>query len=113
MVMALLGGEGYEVIEAKNGEEALQLAEQHIPDVVLLDLGLPTKSGLDVLRELKHRDPTRSIPVIVVSAYSTLMSDDDAKFATGTLHKPFNYEDLVDQVGRAAQPSIRRAQLVA
>jgi CheY-like chemotaxis protein len=47
---ALLAGEGYAVIEAKNGEEGLARTAEHGPDVVLLDLALPTMSGLDVLR---------------------------------------------------------------
>src|SRR3982074_3789884 len=50
---ALLAGEGFAVVEAKNGEEGLKLAFAHVPDAVLLDLALPTKSGLEVLRELK------------------------------------------------------------
>src|SRR5687768_3116478 len=75
---ALLAGEGFAVVEAKNGEEALRLAKQHTPDVVLLDLALPTKSGLEVLRELKADTSTTAIPVIVVSAYGSLMNESDA-----------------------------------
>ena len=68
---ALLAGEGFAVVEAKNGEEGLSLARQHAPDAVLLDLALPTKSGLEVLRELKGDVATDAIPVIVVSAYGS------------------------------------------
>jgi CheY-like chemotaxis protein len=98
---ALLAGEGFAVIEAKNGEEGLALARQHGPDAVLLDLALPTKSGLDVLRELKSDDATDAIPVIVVSAYGTLMNEQDANQADGVIQKPFDYDDLVGQVERA------------
>src|SRR5436309_2982859 len=59
---ALLAGEGFAVVEAKNGEEGLHFAAQHSPDVVLLDLALPTKSGLEVLRELKGSLSTSGIP---------------------------------------------------
>src|SRR3954454_22482526 len=75
---ALLAGEGFAVVEAKNGEEVLKQARLHSPDAILLDLALPTKSGLEVLRELKGDRPTRDIPVIVVSAYGTLMNASDA-----------------------------------
>src|SRR5216683_910934 len=75
---ALLAGEGFAVVEAKNGEEGLTLAREHSPDAVLLDLALPTKSGLEVLRELKSDRRTEDIPVIVVSAYGTLMNEQDA-----------------------------------
>jgi DNA-binding response OmpR family regulator len=98
---ALLAGEGFAVVEAKNGEEGLVLAHAHAPDAVLLDLALPTKSGLDVLRELKGSPRTDQIPVIVVSAYGSLMSPSDARQTVGVILKPFDYDDLVGQVGRA------------
>src|SRR6266496_5924791 len=98
---ALLAGEGFAVVEAKNGEEGLNLAREHAPDAVLLDLALPTKSGLEVLRELKSDDSTGDIPVIVVSAYGTLMNAQDAHQAAGVIQKPFDYDDLVGQVERA------------
>jgi CheY-like chemotaxis protein len=98
---ALLAGEGFAVVEAKNGEEGLKRAHEHMPDAVLLDLALPTKSGLEVLRELKSDISTMSIPVIVVSAYGTLMNEQDAHQAAGVIQKPFDYDDLVDQVERA------------
>jgi CheY-like chemotaxis protein len=97
---ALLAGEGFAVMEAKNGEEGLRLAEQQTPDAILLDLALPTMSGLEVLRELKALDTTQAIPVIVVSAYGALMSDDDTRFTAGVIDKPFDYDDLIGQVER-------------
>jgi CheY-like chemotaxis protein len=98
---ALLAGEGFAVVEAKNGEEGLSLARSHNPDAVLLDLALPTKSGLEVLRELKGDGNTDDIPVIVVSAYGTLMNEQDAQQTAGVIQKPFDYDDLVGQVSRA------------
>ena len=100
---ALLAGEGFGVVEAKNGEEGLKLAREHSPDAILLDLALPTKSGLEVLRELKGDSRTHDIPVIVVSAYGTLMSEQDAHQAVGVIQKPFDYDDLVGQVERATR----------
>jgi CheY-like chemotaxis protein len=108
---ALLAGEGFAVVEAKNGEEGLRLAEQHSPDVVLLDLALPTKSGLEVLRELKADDQTSQIPVIVVSAYGALMNAADAHQATGIVQKPFDYDELVSQVERATSSNLQVATL--
>ena len=100
---ALLAGEGFGVVEAKNGEEGLQQARAHARDAILLDLALPTKSGLEVLRELKTEAQTRDIPVIVVSAYGSLMSEGDAHHAVGVIQKPFDYDDLVGQVERATR----------
>jgi DNA-binding response OmpR family regulator len=98
---ALLAGEGFAVVEAKNGEEGLKKARQYVPDAVLLDLALPTKSGLDVLHELKGDGTTETIPVIIVSAYGSLMNEHDANQAAGVIQKPFDYDDLVGQVSRA------------
>ncbi|HEV7664148.1 MAG TPA: response regulator [Chloroflexota bacterium] len=98
---ALLAGEGFAVVEAKNGEEGLQQARRYKPDAVLLDLALPTKSGLDVLHELKNDGDTVSIPIIIVSAYGSLMNEHDARQAAGVIQKPFDYDDLVGQVSRA------------
>ena len=106
---ALLAGEGFAVVEAKNGEEGLQQARTHAPDAILLDLALPTKSGLEVLRELKGDTATVAIPVIIVSAYGTLMNAADAHQAAGVIQKPFDYDDLVGQVGRATASSLEPA----
>lgn len=58
---------GYEVIEAEDGEEAIQLIEQSPPDLVLLDIVLPKLSGFDVLTKLKQSPATKNIPVVVYS----------------------------------------------
>src|SRR5260370_29043050 len=106
---ALLAGEGFGVVEAKNGEEGLRQAREHAPDAILLDLALPTKSGLEVLRELKQDGATRDIPVIIVSAYGTLINDGDAHQAVGVIQKPFDYDDLVGQVERATARALEVA----
>ncbi len=106
---ALLAGEGFAVVEAKNGEEGLTRAREQAPDAVLLDLALPTKSGLEVLRELKSDDATGAIPVIIVSAYGTLMNEQDAHQADGVIQKPFDYDDLVSQVERATSRTLEVA----
>jgi two-component system cell cycle response regulator DivK len=103
---ALLAGEGFAVVEAKTGEEGLSVARTHEPDAVLLDLALPTKSGLEVLHELKDDDRTQDIPVIIVSAYGSLMNQHDASQAAGVIQKPFDYDDLVEQVERATARSL-------
>ena len=61
---------GYEVIWAEDGESALRLAREQIPDLILLDLLLPRIGGMDVLRSLKRDMATCRIPVVVVSGLS-------------------------------------------
>lgn len=64
----ILGHAGYEVLCARDGEEGLRLVRDHLPDLVLLDLLLPARSGLDVLRALKTDATTAHIPVLVLSS---------------------------------------------
>jgi CheY-like chemotaxis protein len=99
----LLSGEGYAVVQAADGRAGLDLAEAHNPDVILLDLAMPEKSGLDVLHELKSSRPTSDIPVIVVSAYAMLMMGSDARRADGVIQKPFDLADLLAQVEQATE----------
>jgi CheY-like chemotaxis protein len=58
---------GYSVIHARDGEEGLNAAHEHLPDLILLDMMLPRVSGLDVLRALKLDVLVKHIPVIVLS----------------------------------------------
>ena len=64
----ILNDAGYEVIEASTGEEALRLAREHLPKLVLLDVNLPDISGTDVCRQLKSDPRTAHIPVIHITA---------------------------------------------
>lgn len=59
--------EGYEVISALDGESGLRMAKDKLPDLILLDLILPKKHGLEVLKELKEDKKTKEIPVIILT----------------------------------------------
>jgi len=64
----VLGGEPYTLLEAANGQQALELANREAPDLILLDVLMPDMDGLGVLHKLKEQENTRSIPVIMVTA---------------------------------------------
>ncbi len=64
---ALFSREGYEVLEAETGERGLELLRSTKPDVIVLDLFLPTLSGYDVLERIRADDSTKKIPIIVLS----------------------------------------------
>src|SRR6266699_253897 len=66
-------------------------------------------TGLEVLHELKSDATTDDIPVIIVSAYGTLMNEQDAHQAAGVIQKPFDYDDLVAQVERATARTLEVA----
>lgn len=65
-----LEAEGFAVSRAENGEEALLLVDEDMPDIIVLDWMMPTLSGIEVCRRLKMRNETRGIPVIMLSARS-------------------------------------------
>ncbi|WP_045390320.1 phosphate regulon transcriptional regulator PhoB [Falsirhodobacter sp. alg1] len=65
-----LEAEGFRVVQASNGEEALLLVDEVMPDVVVLDWMMPNVSGIEVCRQLKTRPDTRNLPVIMLSARS-------------------------------------------
>lgn len=107
IVRAYLEREGYRVLAARDGKEALALAAKEKPDLIVLDLMLPEMSGWDVCRELR-RDST--VPVIMLTA-----RDDDTDKIVGLelgaddyLTKPFNPKELVARVRavlRRARPA--------
>ncbi|MEM9350842.1 MAG: response regulator, partial [Pseudomonadota bacterium] len=95
-----LESEGFRVIEAENGEEALLLVEEDTPDVVVLDWMLPSVSGIEVCRQLKMRKDTRSLPIIMLSARSEEV-DKIRGLETGAddyVTKPYSVLELMARV---------------
>lgn len=70
MYKVAFAGEGFDVQTTDSGEEGLKLALENKPDAILLDIHMEDKSGLDVLRELKQSDKTKSIPVLIFTNFS-------------------------------------------
>jgi CheY-like chemotaxis protein len=102
LLKLVLEAEGYQVVGALSGDEAISLAEIEAPDLVLLDLMMPGRSGLETCRYLKNQSKTRNIPVVVFSA---LGRDVDRKLtaeagASAHLTKPFNNTGLLTEVRR-------------
>ncbi len=92
--------EGYDVLISHDGVSGLQKAQTVLPDVVILDLMLPGMSGLDVCRELRRKDETRSIPILMLTARSE-ESDQLVGFTVGAddyVTKPFSSKVLVQRV---------------
>src|SRR5271168_961330 len=77
----LLEAHGYKTLQTSDGVEALKLARQHHPDLILMDIQLPEISGLEVTKWLKEDDDLRSIPVIAVTAFA--MKGDEEKIRGG------------------------------
>jgi two-component system cell cycle response regulator DivK len=77
----LLEAHGYDTLQTRDGVEALRLAREHRPDLILMDIQLPEVSGLEVTKWLKEDDNLRSIPVIAVTAFA--MKGDEEKIRGG------------------------------
>lgn len=91
---------GYDVIEAKNGEEAFELAVAHLPDLILADVMMPRVDGYELTRRLRAEHTTQRIPVILLTAKSQ-EADVSQGFDAGAddyLKKPFNPDELVARV---------------
>jgi diguanylate cyclase (GGDEF)-like protein len=103
----------YVVFTAKSGEEALRLAENEIPDLILLDILMPGMDGVEILSSLKRSETTRKIPVIFISALSG--EDDEEKgFALGAVDyitKPFR-NSIVQARVRTHMRIIRQMRMI-
>jgi two-component system phosphate regulon response regulator PhoB len=104
MYRTALRSAGFAVVAVNDGAAALRHVDEWRPSAVVLDLALPHVGGRDVHRELKTRDETRDIPVIVVSG--TDMSDLDAQEFASLLPKPIDPDALV----RNVEFALRRAR---
>ncbi len=98
---------GYEVFQAADGPEALELARQAMPDLILLDVLLPTLDGTEVTRTLKRDAALKHIPVILFSAaVEDLAKRALESGADGYLFKPFGTGELLGMIGKhLAAPS--------
>jgi two-component system cell cycle response regulator DivK len=98
----VLDAAGFDTLGAATGAEAIELAAEHAPDVILLDLRLPDMHGVEVVRQLREGGRTARIPVVAMSATSLREQGDwleTAGFA-GSLDKPIHVRTFPDQVRR-------------
>lgn len=92
----VLVDEGYEVLMASDGAEALAMARSSLPDVILLDQIMPKMDGKEVFAALRSEDATRSIPVLVLSGMSP--GADDEWPGAHFVGKPFSPEVLLERI---------------
>jgi CheY-like chemotaxis protein len=102
LLRELLENRGYSVIEACNGQEALDMVEQSRPDVLLLDIGMPVLDGFAVMRKIRENPSLATLPVLAVTAYAMQGDRDNVLNAgfDGYLSKPINARDLANEVER-------------
>ncbi len=102
LVRDLLVAHGFETLQTKNGEEALKLAREHVPDLIIMDIQLPEVSGLEVTRWIKNDDAIKSIPIVAVTAFA--MKGDEEKIREGGceayIAKPISVTQFIETVKR-------------
>jgi len=96
---------GYEVIQALNGDEAVELAESEQPDLILLDVRMPRMNGYEACAVLRSRESTRAIPIVFLSArgQETEIRRGLDMGAEEYILKPFAPDDLYQRVGSILQ----------
>ncbi|HYD45743.1 MAG TPA: response regulator [Phenylobacterium sp.] len=98
----LLDAQGYETLQTREGLQALSMAREHRPDLILMDIQLPEISGLEVTKWLKEDDELSSIPVVAVTAFA--MKGDEERIREGGceayLSKPISVTLFLDTIKR-------------
>lgn len=98
--------QGYKVVTASNGEDAVQVAEQTLPNLILMDINLPELDGLAATRRIRENEAMREVPVVVVTAFGTegfQRAAYDAG-ASGYLTKPIDLDRMTQLIARLLSP---------
>ena len=98
----LLQVSGYETVQFENGKNAVALARQHRPDLLLIDIQLPEVSGLEIIQWLKREEDLREIPIIAITAFA-MKGDQERILQTGCdayISKPIQVGEFIGTVKR-------------
>ena len=98
LLSTVLEDDGYEVVPAANGEDALAVCARWRPDVIVLDLMMPVMDGWTFAKRLRERD---DIPIVVLSAANDLERHAKSVGAIEVIGKPFDLDQLIPKVARA------------
>ena len=102
LVEMALSAESYTLLEATNGEEALEIAKKERPDLIIMDVQLPKMSGLEVTRKLREIPEFNRTPIIAITAYA-MKGDEEKALDAGCnayLSKPVRARDLPDLIAK-------------
>jgi two-component system, cell cycle response regulator DivK len=100
----LLTAHGFKTLQTRNGMDAMRVAREHMPDLILMDIQLPEVSGLEVTKWLKDDDALRHIPVVAVTAYA-MRGDEDRMRQGGCeayISKPISIAGFIETVRKFA-----------
>ncbi len=97
LVSDILEAQGYRVIQAAEGRQALELARERMPELILMDIQLPEMDGLEVTRLLKNDPATRDLKIVALTAHAMRGDEERVREAgcSGYIAKPINTRDFV------------------
>ena len=102
---------GFETVQCTDGVSGLAAAQEHLPDLVILDVGLPQMDGWEVLQAIREGEETKDLVVLVLTAHAQeetrLLADSSG--ANAFLTKPFRPTELREMVARLIGPAVRTA----
>ena len=95
-------GDDYTVLEAMDGEVALDMARRHQPDIILMDIMMPKIDGYSAVSMLKTDEATKHIPIVMLTAVGLELNKKLAREmgSEGYITKPFTQQDLLHTIGR-------------
>jgi PAS domain S-box-containing protein len=106
LLVDILAGEGYDVISAENGIQALRLANSFEPDVVVSDVVMPEMDGIELCREIKRNPRTASVPVLLISGLRNSTDEGIEGLTAGAddyLNLPFPHQELLVKIARLTE----------
>jgi len=108
MVVKVLKFHGYQVVEAVDGEEAIEKAKSENPDLILLDIYLPKMDGYEATKILKRDGRLKDIPVIALTAHAMKGNREEALAAgcDGYIPKPIDVRELPKQIQHFLKPNL-------
>ena len=102
LLRVVLEAEGYRVVEATTGKDAVRLAVEVTPRLILMDISLPLLDGLSATRQIREEESLRGVPIIAVSAYHTARRRAIRAGCRDLIGKPLDIEELKSKVRSAA-----------
>ena len=108
LIRDILTYHGYKVIEAENGEEAVRIALDQTPDLIIMDLQMPVMNGYDAIRILKNDPVTKNIKILAVTSF-TMAGDREKALEAGAddfIAKPINTRELPERVKKLLSEDI-------
>ena len=104
---------GYEAVTAADGEEGYQKIQEEIPDLILLDVMMPKKTGFSLFKQIRRKEEFKDIPVIMLTGVAGVLEEDDAQAEGDTFESPFDSlrEGLRRGIAKMREEGVMRPEM--